>query len=141
MERLPFTLSFLALLLAASLALSCGANQSQSKLQSLAVNPSNANAQSYPNGEVPFIATGYYSNPTHTLTPQSANWVACQKGLPTTDVAVTTAGVAKCVDGAVGAYAINAWDIPTGAGVYNCTAITACGGGCTVEAAAQLTCP
>ena len=120
MERLPLTLSFLALLLAASLALSCGASQSQSNLQSLAVNPSNADAQSYPNGEVPFIATGYYSNPTHTLTPQSANWVACQKGLPTTDVTVTTAGVAKCVGGAVGAYAISAWDTLISPGVLNC---------------------
>jgi hypothetical protein len=138
MERLPFTLSFLALLLAASLALSCGASQSQSQLQSLAVNPSNADAQSYPNGEVPFVATGYYSNPTRKLTPQSANWVACQKGLPTTDVTVTTAGVAKCVGGAVGAYAINAWDARTGA---SCNSNTACGGGCTIEATAQLICP
>jgi len=121
--------------------LSCGASQSQSKLQSLAVNPSNADAQSYPNGEVPFTATGYYSDPTHTLTPQSAYWVACQKGLPTIDVTVNTAGVAKCVGGTAGAYAINAWDIPTGAGVYNCSEITACGGGCTIEAAAQLICP
>jgi hypothetical protein len=40
-----------------------------------------------------------------------------------------------------GAYAINAWDILTGPGTYNCTVDTACGGGCTIEGTAQLTCP
>jgi hypothetical protein len=141
MEKLRFALSFLTLLLAACLALSCGAGQSHSQLQSLAVNPPNADAQSHPYGDVPFIATGYYNNSNHTVTPLSANWVACQQNAPTNEVSVTTSGVAHCASGANGTYSINAWDVPTGSGVYNCSVITACGGGCTIEATAQLTCP
>ncbi len=140
MEKLGFMLSVLTLVLAASLALSCGASQ-QSRLQSITLSPANADAQSFPDGEVPFTATGNYVDPTHTVTPQPANWVACQKGLPTTDASVTSAGVARCATGAVGTYSINAWDISTGPGTYNCSAITACGGGCTVVGTAQLICP
>ncbi len=140
MEKLECTLSVLTLVLAASFALSCGASQ-QTQLQSITLSPANADAQSFPDGEVPFTATGNYVDPTHTVTPQPAYWVACQKGLPTTDASVTSAGVARCATGAVGAYSINAWDISTGPGAYNCSAITACGGGCTIQGNAQLTCP
>jgi hypothetical protein len=140
MEKLRFPLSFLALLLAAYLALSCGAGQSQ--LQSMALSPAQADAQSYPSGQVPFIATGHYSNPTHTVTPQPANWIACQQNAPTSDVYVSNTGVAHCASGATGTYSIEAWDIPNTVGVYNCPTMTACGGGgCKVQAAAQLTCP
>lgn len=140
MVKLRCTLSFLALVAAASLALSCGAGQQQGRLQSVAVSPANADAQSYPNGEVPFTATGHYVDPSRVVTPQPANWVACQKSLPTTDASVSSAGVATCASGAVGAYSINAWTISTGPGTVNCSAITACGGGCTVEGTAQLIC-
>jgi hypothetical protein len=140
MEKLRCTLSFLTLVLAASLTLSCGASQ-QSRLQSITVNPANADAQSFSDGEVPFTATGHYVDPTRVVTPQPANWVACQKGLPTTDASVTSAGVAQCAVGAVGAYSINAWSTSPGPGTYNCSVITACGGGCTIEGSAQLICP
>jgi hypothetical protein len=141
MEKLRFVPSFLTLVLAASFVfLSCGASQ-QSQLQSITLSPANADAQSFPDGEVPFTATGYYVDPTHTVTPQPANWVACQKGLPTTDVSVTSAGVAKCATGVVGAYSINAWDTLTTPGTLNCPASNACGGGCTVVGTAQLICP
>jgi hypothetical protein len=140
MERLRMMLSVLALVLAASFALSCGASQ-QSQIKSITVSPANADAQSFPDGEVPFAATGHYIDPTHIVTPQPANWVACQKGLPTTDASVTPAGVAQCAAGAVGAYSINAWAISTGPGTYSCSVITACGGGCTIEGSAQLICP
>ncbi|MGC2514821.1 MAG: hypothetical protein WA383_09895 [Terriglobales bacterium] len=74
MEKLRFALSFLALLLAACLALSCGAGQSQSQGQlfAMGISPAQDDAQSYPDGQVPFIATGYYSNPTHWVMPQPA---------------------------------------------------------------------
>jgi hypothetical protein len=139
MKNLQFRLSFLALLLAACFALSCG--QSPSQLQSMTLSPAVADAQSYPNGEVPFTATGYYSNPTHTVTPQPANWVACQQATPTNEVSVSNTGVAHCASGATGTYSINAWDISNAPGVYSCPANTACGGGCTIQATAQLTCP
>jgi hypothetical protein len=139
MEKLGFTLSFLALLLAASCVLSCGAGQGQSQLQSIALSPATADAQDYPNGQVPFTATGYYNNPSHTVTPQSATWGACQQNATTTDVSVTAKGVAQCASGAVGTYTIWANDPITESA---CSAvITACGGGCTVVGSAQLTCP
>ena len=47
MKKLRFMLSFLALILAASFTMSCGASQ-QSQLQSITVNPANADAQSFP---------------------------------------------------------------------------------------------
>src|ERR1019366_7092985 len=141
MEKLGFVLSFLALILAASFALSCGAGQGQGQLQSITINPATANAQSYRNGQVPFTATGVYNNPSHTVTPLTANWAACQQGVPASEVSVTASGVAQCASGATGTYAIKAWDIPNIPGTYNCPAMTACGGGCTVVGTAQLTCP
>ena len=141
MEKLRFALSFLALLLTACLALSCGASQSQSQLQSMALSPAQADAQSYPDGQVPFVATGYYSNPNRTVTPQPANWVACQQNAATTDVSVTNTGVAQCAIGATGTYSIKAWDIPNTVGNFPCPSMTGCSGGCAVWATAQLTCP
>jgi hypothetical protein len=133
MERFRFTLSFLALVLVASLALSCGSGSGQ--LQSITLSPANAE------GQAQFVATGYYINPSHTVTPQSANWVACQQNAPTADVLVTNTGVAQCASGAAGAYSIKAWDIPKSVGISPCPVQTACSGGCAVWATAQLTCP
>lgn len=141
MEKLRFVLSFLALILAASFALSCGAGQGQGQLQSITINPATANAQSYPDGQVPFVATGVYNNPSHTVTPLTANWVACQQGVPASEVSVTASGVAQCASGATGTYAIRAWDIPNTVGTAPCPSMTACSGGCAVWATAQLTCP
>ncbi len=140
MKRIPVILSLLAVVLFAAFALSCGAS-SQSQLQSITLNPATADAQSFPNGQVPFTATGIYSNPSHTVTPQSVNWAACQQSAPTNEVSISTSGVAQCGGSASGTYSINAWDIPTGSGTHNCPVINACGGGCTIEATAQLTCP
>jgi hypothetical protein len=136
-------ISLLALILAGLLvALSCGAGNSQSQLTSVAVNPPGADAQNYPSGEVPFVATGYYSNPMHTVTPlTTATWTACNNGNPTTDIILSQSGTAQCASGAKGTYSINATAITTSKA---CPAITPCGalvGGCTVTGIAQLTCP
>ena len=142
MEKHRVTPTLLALILAGSLtALSCGAGQSQSQLQSMSLSPAAADAEDYPNGLVPFTATGYYIHPTHTVTPLSATWVACQNNAPANNVSVSASGVAQCGSGASGAYSIDAWDPISSSGTYNCPAMTACGGGCTIEASAQLTCP
>jgi len=134
MDRLPFTLSFLALLLAASLALSCGASQGQGKLQSLVVSPATAHEQ-----EAQFTATGFYVNPSHSVSPQSADWGACYQGEATNEVSVTAGGVAQCANGATGTFTIFAFDLSN----PSCSAaINACGGGgCTIVGTAQLTCP
>jgi hypothetical protein len=138
MKKLWFVASAVALLFCAAVALSCGASsQGPSQLQSIMLNPATADAQSYPDGIVPFTATGYYTNPTHSVTPQVANWVACQDDTPTTAVSVTNKRAAQCASGSSGVYAINAWNVSNS----ECTAITACGGGCTIVGSAQLTCP
>jgi hypothetical protein len=134
MEKLRFTLSFLALLLVASLALSCGASShGQGQLQSIALSPPTAVAQS-----VQFTATGYYIHPSYTVTPQPATWGACYQGTPTTEVSVTAAGIAQCASGATGTYTVFAFDA-----IPPCDIIAnhQCGTGCTIVGTAQLTCP
>jgi hypothetical protein len=140
MPNFKCALSLLSLIASVSLtAVSCGTQQSQ--LQSLAVNPATADAQNYSGGQVQFIATGHYVHPTRTVTPQSASWVACQNGTPTTDVSVNASGLAQCTHLAAGEFSIKAWVPRSDPGVPSCTAITSCGGGCTINASAQLTCP
>jgi len=104
-------------------------------LQSVALSPTTADAQNYPNGKVQFSAVGYYegkSSPT-PLTPTS--WGVCQQNAPTTAVTVSNNGVAQCAQGASGTFTVFG-SVPT-----MCNAITACGGGCQVTGTAQLTCP
>jgi hypothetical protein len=134
MDKLRLTLFSLALVPAASLALSCGANSSTGQLQSITITPPAASALA-PNGQVQFTATGHYNN-SHTVTPQPALWGACYQNAATAVVSVTSSGLAQCVipDDPTVTYSVFAFD-PT-----NCTAITACGGGCTVVGTAQLTC-
>jgi hypothetical protein len=142
MRKLRLTFFSLALVLAASLALSCGANSmsnSTGQLQSITVSPAIATAPTI-GGDVQFTATGHYSASPYTVTPQPAMWGACYQNAPTTDVTVTTAGLASCSNVIGGGpksttYSVFAFD-PT-----ECTAITACGLGCTVVGTAQLTCP
>jgi hypothetical protein len=141
MEKLRFTVCFVALIIATSLALSCGASQNQNHLQTITLSPATADAQNYPDGQVPFTATGHYINPSQTITPQTANWVACQQNVPATEVSVSTTGVAQCTKGATGTYSITAWDDLNIPGIANCPATNACGGGCTAAGTAQLTCP
>ncbi len=152
MEKLRFMLFFPALVLAASFLSSCGASSShlsclaasqnpgvgQGQLQSLTLSPAAVDAQNCANGQVQFTATGNYTNPTQTVTPQSIfAWGVCQQNQATTDVSVTSNGVAHCASGASGTYTIWAeYPPPT------CNLINACGEGCgTVLGSAQLTCP
>ncbi|MGC2364360.1 MAG: hypothetical protein WA555_05030 [Candidatus Sulfotelmatobacter sp.] len=133
-------LFLLALVLPASSALSCGASpQGQDPLQSITLTPASADAQAYPNGQVQFIATGHYIDPSRTVTPLSARWGTCYQQASTSEVSVTAAGVAQCKPGAVGTYTIWADDPPSSD--VECLAITACGGGCFVAGSAQITCP
>ena len=143
MEKLGLAFSLLALVVAAWLTLSCDArSQDQNPLQSVTLSPATADAQDYVNGQVQFIATGYYVNPSRTVTPLSATWGVCYQNAATSAISVTSTGSAQCASGVVGTYSVWASDpMPLGPGVYNCPASTACGGGCTVQATAHLTCP
>jgi hypothetical protein len=137
MQELRVMLSFIVLILATFFAASCGSGQGQ--LQSITLNPASADAQAYPNGQVPFTATGYYVDPSHTVTPQTATWSACFQGIPTTDVSVTTEGVAQCAGGATGTYSILAFD-PSGK-ICTDVPVGPCEAQCGVVGTAQLTCP
>jgi hypothetical protein len=139
MEKLRLAFFSLALVLAASLALSCGSSSmsnSTGKLQSITISPATAAAPTT-DGQVQFTATGHYNGSPYSVTPQPAQWGACYQNAPTTDVTVSTTGLAQCqaIAGPVSSYSVFAFD-PT-----NCGAINACGGGCTVVGTAQLTCP
>jgi hypothetical protein len=143
MENIRLIVSFFALAVVASLALSCGANSDPSsnrQLLSIALSPATADAQDYPDGQVQFMATGDYNTAPYTVAPLSAGWGTCYQEASTSAISVSRSGLAQCASGAVGTYTVWANDarLPLGA---NCLAMTACGGGCFVAGTAQLTCP
>jgi hypothetical protein len=74
MEKLRFTFSFVAKIVAASLAMSCGASQDQNQLRSLTLSPATADAQNYPDGQVPFTATTTLIRPKPLLRRQQIGW-------------------------------------------------------------------
>jgi hypothetical protein len=140
MRSLPVSPYLPALVLLAAFALSCGGNSSSDRvLQSITLSPATADARDYPGGQVQFTATGFYNVDPKTVTPLTAGWGSCYQNAPTSEVTVSSAGIAQCAGGAAGTYTVFADDI-SGSGA-NCTAITACGGGCQVSGSAQLTCP
>jgi len=139
MRSLPVTLYVLALVLLAGFALSCGSNSSSERvLQSITLSPATVDARDYPGGQVQFTATGFYNVAPKTVSPLTAGWGSCYQNAPTSEVTVSGAGLAQCANGAVGTYTVFADDA---SGSVNCTAITACGGGCQVSGSARLTCP
>lgn len=140
MKTLRLILSVFALALAASLALSCGLGSPKHVLESVTLNPSIADAQNYPDGQVQFTATGYYMTAPTVVTPLSATWGTCYQLEATTGVSISSNGLAQCSAGASGTYMIWA-DVPLDLGDVPCPAITACGGGCVVQGNALLTCP
>jgi hypothetical protein len=150
---LPF--SCILLFLAAVIVLACGSPVSHiapncsttatgtnpsGLLQSVTLCPAAADAQNFPDGEVHFIATGYYSTLPSPVTPLTATWGACYQDNPTNGISVSKNGLAQCAAGSVGTYTVWA-NAPSGQTV--CPAFgTACGGGgCQVTGTAQLTCP
>jgi hypothetical protein len=108
-----FIVGSILLAFAACLALACGS--SSRKLQSITVSPASADAQNYPNGKVPFVATGYYNSSPTTVSALQADWGAVlfqsENGtmVPTNGaVLVDTNGVAHCGPNASGTYSIAA---------------------------------
>jgi hypothetical protein len=134
--------------LAACIALACGSNR---KLQSITVSPASADAHNYTNGEVPFVAAGYYNSSPTTVNALQANWGAAlfriENGamVPTNGaVSVDTNGVAHCSANASGTYSIAASvqlpysgpPLPCPPPAYSNEASCP-----SVVATAQLTCP
>lgn len=137
---------FFLVVIAIAITLACGSSAAPPRnttgiLESVSVNPATADAQNYPNGEVPFIATGYYSTPPSPVTPLTATWGACYEGSSTSEVSVSTKGLAQCAGGSVGTFTVFAF-APSNSGLPCPALTTACGGGgCQVTGTAQLTCP
>ena len=141
MSTLRLTVFLFVVVVVGGVVLSCGAS-SQHQLQSITLSPQSADAKDYPNGQVQFVATGHYTTTPATVTPITANWGTCSPPVePTSAITVTSTGLAQCANRAVGTYTVWANDPSSSSGTYNCPANTACGGGCTVESTAQLTCP
>lgn len=139
MNRFP--LRGIGLLAAAGLAIA-GCGTGHRELQSLSISPATATA----NGSlVQFTATGHWSTSPRTETPMPATWGACTSGAiagPTTDVTVSSSGLAGCGKGVKGTYTVFAWDPQYGGPGAVCNVISACGPGCgRVSASVQLTCP
>ena len=104
-------------------------------LQSVALSPTTADAQNYPNGQIQFAAVAYYQGQSSPVSVTPTRWGVCQQNNPTTEVTVSSSGVAQCTQGASGTFTVFG-SVPT-----TCNAITNCGGGCQVTGTAQLTCP
>src|ERR1700686_141993 len=98
----------LLLILAAAITLACGSSPSADRLlQSVTVAPATADAQDYPNGQVPFTATGFYTAKPTPVTPLTTSWSACYQGATTTGVSIDpNTGVAQCAAGSAGTYTV-----------------------------------
>lgn len=108
MSRNTFSLWIISLVFAGWVTLACGGGARQ--IQSIALNPASADAQNYPNGRVPFVATGYYNSTPRTVTPLQANWGAASGSFPANAaVTVDSNGMAQCGAGTSGTYTIGAW--------------------------------
>jgi hypothetical protein len=130
----------LVCVLAAAVLMTAGCAEGNRELQSLSVSPATATANGSP---VQFRATGHWSQSPTTVTPMPATWGACVNGdTPTTEVTVSSTGLATCASGAKETYDVFAWDPQYGATGAECDVVTACGAGCgRVAAMVQLTCP
>jgi hypothetical protein len=129
--------------LALCVALACGSNR---QIESITLMPSSADAQNYPDGKVPFVATGHYNAGPMSVTPLQAGWGAASInqviGPPTDAVSVNANGVAQCNAGASGIYSVAAWvNVPYKGPPSTCP-VPLYGDSCSsVVGTAQLTCP
>jgi hypothetical protein len=151
MSRHALLTLIVSLQLVAYLTLGCGSPAAH-QVQSISLSPASADAQNYPDGKVPFIASGSYNTAPMTITPLQANWAATSEqlvngtltfGPVSSAVSIDHAGVAQCTPSASGTYAVVAWDIQNPSLTISCESKTDFGEpGCNaVQGTAQLTCP
>jgi hypothetical protein len=134
----PARYSLLLVLLAATLLSSCGAGR---RLESVTLSPGTADAQSFPNGQVPFAASGTYSRPPSPvpLTSNDVVWCVGANGVCAGNIVpgatVDQTGLAQCVPAFVGTVTILAGKASSNMVVPD--------GGQTLKVfgSAQLTCP
>jgi hypothetical protein len=139
MTRLGFRLLSLVLSLIILGIVGCGSSR---QLQSVRLSPATADAQSFPNGQVQFTATGTYSSSPSPvqLTSQDVMWcVGSTSGLCVGNVSpgatVNQNGLAQCVPTFAGTVTILAG---TGSSVMM---IPDTGSQLAVFGAAQMSCP
>jgi hypothetical protein len=126
-------LLFSALLFTAAITLACGGSGSPTNVESVIVNPAEADAQQY-GGEVQYVATVRSTIGSTPYLPLS--WGVCYNNAPTSEATISQLGVAACATGATGTYSVFATSGP------ECTsAPSACGTGCQITGYAKLTCP
>jgi len=148
MSRHKLTLSVTILCLAAGLALACGSSH---KIESVTIDPASADAQDYPDGKVPFVATGHYNSSPKSVTPLQADWgvqvYSFTNGTMVKldgSISIDSNGYAQCGASASGTYTIAASVAlphsgpppPCPLSLYN--NVAACP---SVIGTAQLTCP
>ena len=139
--RTSTLLSSVVLLLIAAIALACGSSSMSGSraATALTITPATAEGMDFPGG-VPFSATASYSAPPSPVKGVRAVWGACYQNNPTSDISVSTSGMAHCGPGASGTYTVWAYVIANNRGCPEW--VNSCGGGgCQVTGTAQLTCP
>jgi len=132
---------FFLVILAIAVTLACGSSPPY-MLQSISLSPSPAAAHGSP---VQFTATGYFNKQPSPATLLSPTWGACYQNQRTTDVSVSSDGLAQCAAGAVGTYTV--WVVAQRGG-DNCgpagsVPANPCGGAgeCQITGTVQLMCP
>jgi hypothetical protein len=130
-----YGLAFLLLTTLAVLTLACGSSPERT-LESVSLSPQQAIFNGSP---VQFTATALYNTSPMSVSPFTAAWGACAGNASTSDVTVSSAGVASCASGASGTFTV--WGYGVNPAQATCNVITACGGGCgRVTGVATLTC-
>lgn len=77
--------------------LACGGGTPR-QMQSITLDPATADAQTFPNGQAQFTATGNFNKPPLTETPVAVAWAVSESTIAT----INNSGVTECVAGAVG---------------------------------------
>jgi hypothetical protein len=116
----------------------CGSmNSSPNRvLQSMAVTPASADAQTFPQGQVQFTATGTFSKlpsparvPVPFVSPYSGSWISSDPNI----ASINQSGLAQCVSGASGTVMVKA--------VASSNSATGPAMSTAVTGTASLTCP
>ncbi|HKI27716.1 MAG TPA: hypothetical protein VKA07_15425 [Candidatus Sulfotelmatobacter sp.] len=138
-------LFFVLLILVAAITLACG-SATPHMLQTVTVSPATADAQTLPNGQVQFTATGVFVTRPSPVTPLTVQWGTCNlNGVPS-EISVNQSGVAQCAPGASGTFVVQAVGQSTPPPHVACNTVLVCGipsGDLCGEAVgvAKLTCP
>ena len=101
----PGSLFAISLLLLTGLA--CGTSSRQ--LQSISISPSIADAQSSPNGQVQFVATGHYNRAPMSSSPLPVLWGLLPGMSGQAGATITQSGLAQCAQGASGSFSVATW--------------------------------